>query len=179
MLASNGQRAVVTFDHRGLGESACPLLPSESPCTVANLAEDARDVLGAATGSGTPSLAAYHAMGISMGGMVAQNLALDAARAPGGGASAASVASLVLGCTTHGGREATAPPREFLELCTAWAALGDEGCDEAARRDFALQFIAFSIPSDLTSRPGGKALHKKIVSQGVEEGWYFPILGLS
>jgi 3-oxoadipate enol-lactonase len=74
----------VIFDNRGIGNSA---LVSE-PFTIADLAQDALKVMDAA-GLETP-----HVLGISMGGMTAQELALAAPE---------RLRSLTLGCTYPGG----------------------------------------------------------------------------
>jgi pimeloyl-ACP methyl ester carboxylesterase len=74
----------VTFDNRGIGNSA----EVEAPFTIPDLAADALAVMDAA------GLETAHVLGISMGGMVAQELAL---------AQPGRVRSLTLGCTYCGG----------------------------------------------------------------------------
>ncbi|HET9139837.1 alpha/beta fold hydrolase [Actinophytocola sp.] len=74
---------IVTFDHRGIGASD----RAEAPFTIADLADDAARVLADA------GLDTAHVFGISLGGMVAQELAL---RRP------ELVRTLTLGCTYPG-----------------------------------------------------------------------------
>jgi pimeloyl-ACP methyl ester carboxylesterase len=74
---------VITFDNRGTGGSDAPEEGYEVPVF-------ARDALAVMDAAGWQSA---HVFGVSMGGMIAQQLALDA---PG------RVRSLVLGCTTCG-----------------------------------------------------------------------------
>jgi len=80
----------LTFDNRGAGRSDSPLTPTSMP----ELAADCVRVLDAA------GVGAAHVFGISMGGMVAQELAL---RFP------ERVRGLVLGATTPGGPQAAWP----------------------------------------------------------------------
>jgi pimeloyl-ACP methyl ester carboxylesterase len=77
-------RAIV-FDNRGTGGSS----PAHRPLTMAQMARDALAVLDA-TGARTA-----HVVGASMGGMIAQHVALE---------HRDRVRSLVLACTTAGGR---------------------------------------------------------------------------
>ncbi len=81
---------VVAFDARGTGGSSKP----RAPTSIAQMAADARAVIEH-VGLGTT-----HVMGMSMGGAVAMQLALDAPRL---------VASLVLCSTSPGGPSAFAP----------------------------------------------------------------------
>lgn len=75
---------VIVYDHRGVGESS----RMEAPFTTAELAGDAAGLLDAL------ELDSVHVLGISMGGMVAQELAL---------AGPERVRTLALGCTYCGG----------------------------------------------------------------------------
>ncbi|MFI5003463.1 MAG: alpha/beta fold hydrolase [Solirubrobacterales bacterium] len=81
---------VIAYDHRGVGESSRMEAPAvqEDPMTIAQLAQDAAGLLDAL------ELDSAHVLGISMGGMVAQELAL---------AHPERVRTLALGCTYCGG----------------------------------------------------------------------------
>jgi pimeloyl-ACP methyl ester carboxylesterase len=75
---------LITYDHRGVGASS----RLEGALTITQLARDASGLLGAL------EVAQAHLLGISMGGMVAQELAL---------AQPELVRTLTLGCTYCGG----------------------------------------------------------------------------
>lgn len=94
VLAAAGFR-VVALDNRGVGRSGRP----PGPYAVAVMADDAVAVLDAA------GIAKAHVYGISLGGMIAQEVAL---RHPD------RVGALVLGATTAGGEHAVAADDETL-----------------------------------------------------------------
>ena len=74
----------VVFDNRGIGNSA----EVSEPFTIADLADDALTVMDAA------GIETAHVLGISMGGMIAQQVALAAPQ---------RLRTLTLGCTYPGG----------------------------------------------------------------------------
>jgi 3-oxoadipate enol-lactonase len=145
MLASQSKRDCITFDHRGIGESD----PIKGPYSVGMLSDDVAEVVSDAGIAGPINL-----FGISLGGMVAQHFALE---------HPALVNALVLGCTTHGGRESTPPPKEFGALCLEWA-------HESSPNDFASAgtFMDFMLPPDLLARPDGQSLKSRFLAKFLE-----------
>jgi 3-oxoadipate enol-lactonase len=87
----------VWFDNRGVGESDVP----PGPYTASTLAEDAVAVLDAL------DVERAHVLGTSLGGMVAQELAVS---------HPARVDRLVLACTTPGGANAVPFPEQTVRL---------------------------------------------------------------
>jgi pimeloyl-ACP methyl ester carboxylesterase len=112
------QYQVITYDNRGTGLSDKP----DEPYSISLFASDAVGLLD------TLNIQQAHVFGVSMGGMIAQELGIHAA---------SRVASLTLGCTTPGGRNAVQAPPESLKMLEGRAGMTPE---EAAREGWKLSF---------------------------------------
>jgi 3-oxoadipate enol-lactonase len=118
---------VLLFDNRGIGESDAP----PGPYSAAELAADAIRVLDEA------EVDRAHVVGTSLGGMVAQELAL---------ARPERVDRLALACTTPGGPDAYPMPQATVDLMTEAASLAPE----VALRRFVENALA---PATVATRP--------------------------
>ncbi|HZG72296.1 MAG TPA: alpha/beta fold hydrolase [Chondromyces sp.] len=103
---------VIVFDNRGVGKSSKP----EIPYSIEMMADDAKAVLDAL------SIDTAHIYGISMGGMIAQRLAINYPE---------RVRSLVLGCTTAGGTTHVQPPPEVSAFMVSRASLSGTPAENA------------------------------------------------
>jgi 3-oxoadipate enol-lactonase len=97
---------VIVFDHRGVGAST----HLDGPVTIAQMAEDASGLLSAI------GIESAHVLGISMGGMIAQELAL---------AHPGQIRTLALGCTYCGGEGSALAAPEVMQRLGAAMMSGD------------------------------------------------------
>lgn len=133
---------VLAFDNRGVGRSDRP----PGPYTVADLADDAVAVLDAA---GERRADVY---GISLGGMIAQELALNHPE---------RVHRLVLGATTPGGSRAVRADPETLAFFERRAAMP------------AHEAVWASVPYNYA--PTTRRQHGERIAQDIEQRLRFPI----
>jgi pimeloyl-ACP methyl ester carboxylesterase len=143
MLAQHFQ--VVVFDHRGFGESDSP----PGPYTTAQLARDALAVLDAA------EIESAHVTGISLGGMVAQELVLAAPE---------RVHKLVLCSTTGGGPTAVPMPQQTVELMGRASHLDPE---EALQR-----FVTNALSPDAPAELVEEIVAYRAANPPDPPGWY-------
>lgn len=90
----------IAFDNRGVGSSEVP----PGPYSIATMASDVAAVLDAA------GVSIAHLFGVSMGGMIAQEFALQ---------YPAKVRALILGCTSPGGPSAVRAERAVSDILLA------------------------------------------------------------
>lgn len=141
VLADAGLQ-VIAFDNRGVGRSDRP----EGPYSTAQMAQDAIAVLDAA------GVQRAHVYGISLGGMIAQEIALEYRD---------RVQRLVLGATTPGGSNAIAAPLQTLEFFQRRAEMpAEEG-------------VWASVPYNYA--PGTRARGGERIAQDIEQRLRFPV----
>ena len=103
----------IAFDNRGVGRSDAPV----GPYPIVLMASDAAAVLDAA------GVESAHILGLSMGGMIAQEFALQYPQ---------RVRSLILGCTASGGPTAVRAEPEATQMLMARGKMTAEEAAQAA-----------------------------------------------
>jgi pimeloyl-ACP methyl ester carboxylesterase len=107
------QYQTIAFDNRGVGRSEVPI----GPYPIALMASDAAAVLDAA------GIESAHVFGVSMGGMIAQEFALQYPK---------RVLSLILGCTAAGGPTAVRAEPEAAQMLMTRDKMSPEQAAEAS-----------------------------------------------
>ena len=140
---------VIAYDHRGVGASS----RLEGPLTIRQMAADAAGLLDAL------ELDSAHILGISMGGMIAQELAL---------ARPALIRTLALGCTYCGGPGSVhIDPQVLLPVMEAREA-GDR--ELALRRSWEINVSpAFAADEDAWARFVAIAMRRSVAVEVIAE----------
>lgn len=137
--ALEGDFELVLYDHRGVGRSAA----NEDPFTIAHLADDALALLDAL------EIERAHVLGISMGGMVAQELALGAPE---------RILTLTLGSTYCGGSGARFTDDAVVQQLATAILSGD--ADRIVRAGW-----DFNVSADFAAGEGNFEAFTQVASQ--------------
>lgn len=125
---------VILMDNRGVGRSDIP----STDFSIPDMAADAAAVIEAA------QLGPVHVLGLSMGGLIAQELALTCPEL---------VRTLIIGCSSPGGREAVYADDEVREMLTEISDLSaPEAAYKAARVIYAENTDEAAIAADIRVR---------------------------
>ena len=123
---------VIAYDHRGVGASSA----LDGPVTIREMAQDVAGLLAAL------ELDSAHVLGISMGGMIAQELAL---------AVPERIRTLTLGCTYCGGEGSSLAAPETLQRLSEAMMSGDR--ERALRASWEINVSpAFADDADAYAR---------------------------
>ncbi len=133
---------MIVYDHRGIGNSS----RVEEPFTIAQLAQDAGGLLDAL------ELDSAHVLGISMGGMIAQELAL---------AQPERIRTLTLGCTYCGGEGSSLTSPEVVRRMAEARTSGDR--ERAIRASWEANVSAgFAADADAYAPSGARSLERRV-----------------
>ena len=139
---------VIAFDHRGVGASS----ELDGVITIRDMAEDAAGLLAAL------SIGAAHVVGISMGGMIAQELAL---------AHPELVRTLTLGCTYCGGEGSALTSQEVFQKLGEAMLSGD--------RERALR-VGFEVNVTRAAEAANPALYEQMLAIAEQRAVAVPVI---